>query len=79
MEQSSSIFNTIGSPNRATTLQPIPQTLFAVISYPIHISGGTGKFAGATGDLENIGEADLVRNTTFRYSGEVCFVDPNDH
>jgi hypothetical protein len=58
------------------TTQPISQTLFAVISYPVHISGGTGKFAGATGDLTNIGEADLDAGTAFRYSGEVCFAEP---
>lgn len=29
----------------ATTM-PLSQTLFAVISYPVHITGGTGKFAG---------------------------------
>jgi hypothetical protein len=70
--------NIFFAPAIATT-QPISQTLFAVISYPVHISGGTGKFAGATGDLENIGEADLVRGTAFLYSGEVCFADPDEH
>jgi hypothetical protein len=59
------------------TTQPISQTLFAVISYHVRINGGTGKFAGATGDLDNIGEADLIRGTAFRYSGEVCFADPD--
>jgi len=63
-------------PAFATTV-PIPNsnTLFAVVTYPIHITGGTGKFAGATGDLTNIGEADLVKGTVFRYSGQVCFAD----
>ena len=60
----------------ATTL-PLSQTRFAIVSYPAHIVGGTGRFAGATGDLTNIGEADLVAGTTFRYSGEVCFGDPD--
>jgi hypothetical protein len=57
---------------------PVPNssTLFAVVSYKVTINGGTGKFAGATGELDNIGEADLVHGTTFRYSGEVCFADP---
>jgi hypothetical protein len=58
----------------ATTL-PVSQTRFAIISYPTHIVGGTGRFAGATGDLTNIGEADLVAGTALRYSGEVCFAD----
>jgi len=36
--------------------------------------GGTGKFAGATGDLTNVGEADLVSGQiVLRYSGKVCF------
>jgi hypothetical protein len=60
----------------ATTL-PLSQTRFAIISYPAHIVGGTGRFAGATGDLSNIGEADLVAGTAFRYSGEVCFAEPD--
>jgi hypothetical protein len=60
----------------ATTV-PLSQTRFAIVSYPAHIVGGTGRFAGATGDLTNIGEADLVAGTTFRYSGEVCFGDPD--
>ena len=58
----------------ATTL-PLSQTRFAIVSYPTHIVGGTGRFAGATGDLTNIGEADLVAGTALRYSGEVCFAD----
>jgi hypothetical protein len=59
-------------PATAVTM-PLSQTLFAVIKYPVHISGGTGKFAGATGDLNNIGEADLVAGTVFRYSGKICY------
>ena len=55
------------------TTAPLSQTRFAIISYPAHISGGTGRFAGATGNLTNIGEADLQAGTVFRYSGEVCF------
>jgi len=57
------------------TTAPISQTLFAVITYPVHITGGTGKFAGATGDITNIGEADLIAGTVFRYSGQVCFAE----
>jgi hypothetical protein len=51
----------------------LSQTLFAVITYSLHITGGTGRFAGATGDLHFIGEADLVEGTVFRYTGKVCF------
>jgi hypothetical protein len=61
-------------PAVATTI-PLSQTRFAFTSYPVHISGGTGKFAGATGDLINIGEADLQLGTAIRYSGEVCFAE----
>ena len=69
--------NIFFDPAVATT-QPLSQTLFAVITYPTHINGGTGKFAGATGDLTNIGEADLVNGTVFRYSGAVCFAGHDD-
>jgi hypothetical protein len=60
------------------TTAPLSQTLFAVITYPVHISGGTGKFAGAIGDVTNIGEVDLgAQATVFRYSGQVCFAGQN--
>ena len=59
------------------TTQPLSPTRFAIISYPAHITGGTGRFAGATGSLTNIGEADLQAGTVFRYSGEVCFAEQN--
>ena len=52
------------------------QTLFAIVTYPVHITGGTGKFAGAIGDIKNIGEVDLAAQATvFRYSGQVCFAE----
>jgi len=54
---------------------PLSQTLFAILTYPVHIKGGTGKFAGATGDVSNIGEVDLTSGTVFRYSGQVCFAE----
>jgi hypothetical protein len=60
------------APATAVTL-PLSQTLFAIIKYPVHITGGTGKFAGATGDLTAIGEADLVAGTALRYSGKICY------
>jgi len=59
-------------PATATTL-PLSQTFFAIVSYPIHLTGGTGRFNGATGDLNAIGEVDLSSGTVFRYSGKVCF------
>ena len=61
-------------PATATTL-PLSQTTFAIISYPIHLTGGTGRFNGANGDLTAIGEVDLSSGTVFRYSGKICFAE----
>ena len=61
-------------PATATTTLTAPG-VYALLSYPVHITGGTGRFAGATGDFNNIGTADLGAGVTiFRYSGQVCFV-----
>lgn len=50
------------------------QGFYAVVDYPVHITGGTGRFAGATGDFQSIGVGDLgTGQTIFRYSGQVCF------
>lgn len=67
-------------PATATTKEVAPG-LFAILNYPVHIKGGTGKFAGATGDLNNIGAAEInadgvTGRTVFRYSGQVCFAAP---
>lgn len=64
-------------PATATTKEVAPG-LFAILNYPVHIKGGTGKFASATGDFNNIGAAELDADgvhgrTVFRYSGQVCF------
>lgn len=60
-------------PAQATT-KPLPAGLFALTSYPIKITGGTGRFAGATGQLDAIGELDATTGrTVFRYYGDVCF------
>jgi hypothetical protein len=59
-------------PATATTV-PLSQTVFAVLAIPLHLKGGTGRFAGATGDLTNFGEVDFSSGTVFRYSGQVCF------
>jgi hypothetical protein len=64
-------------PATATTV-PLSQTLFAVVTYPLHLTGGTGRFVGATGDMNAIGEVDLVKGTVFRYSGQVCFAAPGN-
>ena len=60
---------------------PIPAndpnaTLVAVSwgNYVSEISGGTGKFEGATGQLEYFGLADFKQLTlVLRYRGQVCF------
>jgi len=58
------------------TAKPVAPGLLAIVSYPARISGGTGKFAGAYGMIENIGELDANRGATvFRYHGTVCFAD----
>jgi hypothetical protein len=61
------------------TTAPLSQTRFAIVNYPVHISGGTGKFAGATGDINALGEVDLNAGTVFRYFGKVCFADQDNH
>jgi hypothetical protein len=66
--------NILFDPAIATT-QPISQTLFAVITYKAIINSDTGKFAGATGELNITWEADTVNGTAFRYYGEACFAD----
>jgi hypothetical protein len=56
------------------TLIPVPGLAnFYRMSVNYTITGGTGKFAGATGSLQNHGEADLTSGLlTLTYSGQVC-------
>ena len=62
------------APATATTTQVAPG-LYAVVTYPAHLSGGTGRYAHATGDFTNIGEADLnTGHIVLRYSGQICFM-----
>jgi hypothetical protein len=61
------------------TAQSLSQTLFAILTYPAHLKGGTGRFAGASGDLNFIGEVDVNAGTALRYTGTVCFADPDNH
>src|SRR5664279_3366486 len=61
----------------ATTTQVAPG-LYAVVTYPFHVSGGTGKFAGAKGDGSAIGEADLINGRLgLRYTGQICYAGGN--
>jgi hypothetical protein len=60
-------------PAVATTTAVAPG-LYGIVTYPVHLSGGSGKFAGATGDLDSIGEADLGSGRiVLRYYGQICF------
>jgi hypothetical protein len=66
-------------PATATTM-PLGSGLFAVLTYPLHANGGTGKFASVNGgELNTIGEVHCdnaycsAGQTVFRYSGQVCF------
>ena len=53
-------------------------TRYGVVTYTAHLKGGTGRFAGATGDFTNMGEADLATGQlVFRYSGTLCFAQKN--
>src|SRR5258705_8945150 len=64
-------------PATAVTM-PLSATRFALLNYPVHIDGGTGRYANASGDLNSIGEGDLNSGQTgFRYSGKLCLV--NEH
>jgi hypothetical protein len=72
-----------GSPKQATrlslkpaqlTVVPVAPGLFAVVTYPVSIRGGTGRFKGASGKLNVIGKADFnAGHIGLRYDGEVCF------
>jgi hypothetical protein len=52
---------------------PLSQSLFAVSNHPVHISGGTGKYAKARGEVDLGGE-----QTVFRYFGKVCLLQQGD-
>jgi hypothetical protein len=66
------------------TFTPVAPGLVAVVSFPVQITGGTGKFAGATGTMDAMGEVSLPNfpdlaggKTIFRYTGQVCFAAPS--
>ncbi|HVH85726.1 MAG TPA: hypothetical protein VM912_03325 [Terriglobales bacterium] len=75
--------NILVDPATATTKLVAPG-LYAILDYPVQIKGGTGKFAGAKGEFNNIGAVELnsdgvTGKTVFRYSGHVCFAMPESH
>lgn len=56
----------------------VSSTLLAVTDYEVHLSGGTGRFANATGNLSSIGEVDFATgHTVLRYSGTICYSASN--
>jgi hypothetical protein len=65
--------DTLAFDEAAATSIPVGSNLYAIVTYPTHLSGGTGKFAGATGDFTSIGEVDLNSGQlVLRYSGQIC-------
>jgi len=56
-------------PTRSTAIVAVPWG-----NYRSNITGGTGKFNGATGYLDYFGMADFGQNTlVLRYQGKVCY------
>ena len=52
--------------------------LLAVVQYKVHLSGGTGRFAKASGDMLAIGELDLnTGHAVLRYDGQICLAGSN--
>ncbi|HKW19493.1 MAG TPA: hypothetical protein VJO35_18430 [Terriglobales bacterium] len=50
--------------------------LYAITDYKIHLSGGTGRFADASGHMTAIGEIDFNSGqVVLRYSGKVCHAE----
>ncbi len=65
--------DTLSFDQATATTRAVAPGLYAIISYPVHLSGGTGKFAGVTGDTTSIGEVDLNSGQiVLRYSGQIC-------
>lgn len=68
---------------KPATLIPAPTDDPSVVAvrwgnYRSDISGGTGKFAGASGYLDYFGIADFAAGTlVLRYRGQVCFANPS--
>jgi len=51
----------------------VAPALFPITNYHFHVSGGTGRFQGATGDMSAIGEVDFSTGHLIgRYTGNLC-------
>ena len=65
--------DTLSFDQATATTTAVATGLYAIITYPVHLSGGTGKFAQVTGDFNSIGEVDLNSgHIVLRYSGQLC-------
>jgi len=65
--------DTLSFDQATATTTAVAPGLYAIITYPVHLTGGTGKFAHTTGDFNNIGEVDLnTGQIVIRYSGQLC-------
>jgi len=54
----------------------MPYLTYAIVTYTVHLKGGTGKYAGASGNFTNIGEANLgTGQIVLRYTGKICFAN----
>lgn len=54
--------------------------LFAVTDYKVHISGGTGRYQNARGDISVIGEADFnTGHLVLRFTGQLCYEKHPEH
>ncbi len=65
--------DTIRSGEATAEATPISEGIYHVAYQPQPIVGGTGRFTGATGEIDYHGSADLTKGeTVFRYLGEIC-------
>ena len=70
--------DTLAFDQATATTTAVAPGLYAIITYPVHLAGGTGKFAQVTGDFNNIGEVDLNSGQiVLRYSGQLCSPENN--
>jgi hypothetical protein len=62
----------------ATAGLPIPGSSVSAAIYPngLNITGGTGRFAGASGKINILFGAGDNGQFIFRYQGQICFAQP---
>jgi hypothetical protein len=58
---------------------PVPGLFAALYTNGMKITGGTGRFAGATGHIAVFGAVDTQKaEIILRYAGKVCFAESED-